>query len=356
MKKAFIFLFIVSALGLTVLSLANSRFASLLGLEAGGFGISPPYVKAYNLRPGDAFQQRITIMRGNTDKVREVNISLNAEGFADWLEFNPGKNFIFPQGEGKIVLVVLGRVPDTAANGEYKGYLNINLGTEIKSGQIGIGLGAVVEIDLSVSGGLSSALPEIVPIQGIKVLNQDYWRQLSGNFVIRVEKKGEIYYIDRGQAIIYEIPNNQNAVSVVKEKAIGIEDASLRKIPIGLDVYTGNDQDFDSLPDGLEKAIGTSIGNRDTDGDGFSDYEEVAGGFDPLFAGQAFAFDELLRDHLAGRFLIQTEGEGELWYVNPRDRKRYYLGGQESFFGMIANLSIGIRESDFQRLLLEKQD
>lgn len=42
-----------------------------------------------------------------------------------------------------------------------------------------------------------------------------------------------------------------------------------------------NDYDQDGLNDWLERWFHTDLGKPDTDGDGFSDYDEVLGGFDP---------------------------------------------------------------------------
>ena len=44
----------------------------------------------------------------------------------------------------------------------------------------------------------------------------------------------------------------------------------------------GVDTDGDLLLDVREKELGTDPNNPDTDGDGYSDGEEVANGFDPL--------------------------------------------------------------------------
>jgi len=42
------------------------------------------------------------------------------------------------------------------------------------------------------------------------------------------------------------------------------------------------DSDQDGLPDYIEKVLGTYLHNSDTDGDGYSDFEEIKDGYDPL--------------------------------------------------------------------------
>jgi len=44
------------------------------------------------------------------------------------------------------------------------------------------------------------------------------------------------------------------------------------------------DTDNDGLPDRIEKAIGTDPEKKDTDGDGYNDFEEVKNGYSPLIA------------------------------------------------------------------------
>ena len=51
--------------------------------------------------------------------------------------------------------------------------------------------------------------------------------------------------------------------------------------------YFENDSDLDGLTDDLENYYGTDINNSDTDGDGYSDGDEVNNGYDPLVPGDA---------------------------------------------------------------------
>lgn len=51
-------------------------------------------------------------------------------------------------------------------------------------------------------------------------------------------------------------------------------------IEVKIDKELDNDQD--GLPDYIEKVLGTDINNFDTDGDSYSDFNEIKGGYDPL--------------------------------------------------------------------------
>lgn len=70
-----------------------------------------------------------------------------------------------------------------------------------------------------------------------------------------------------------------------------------------------------------------------------------------IFLSNAFlvlpvqAFD--LATQLAGKIVLQVESRGEAWYINPKDRKRYYLGKPEDAYNLMKKLSIGISEKEF---------
>jgi len=57
-----------------------------------------------------------------------------------------------------------------------------------------------------------------------------------------------------------------------------------------------------------------------------------------------------LGQSLAGRILLDTEQNGEAWYVHPITFKRYYLGRPADAFRVMRELGVGINEINFQRL------
>jgi hypothetical protein len=50
---------------------------------------------------------------------------------------------------------------------------------------------------------------------------------------------------------------------------------------------------------------------------------------------------------MSGRILLQTNENGEAWYVNPANNRRQFLGDPSSAFNTMSNLAVGISESDF---------
>ena len=50
---------------------------------------------------------------------------------------------------------------------------------------------------------------------------------------------------------------------------------------------------------------------------------------------------------LSGRILLQVEDKGQAWYINPLDRKRYYLGRPDDALLIMRRLGLGISNRDF---------
>lgn len=54
-----------------------------------------------------------------------------------------------------------------------------------------------------------------------------------------------------------------------------------------------------------------------------------------------------LKEQLSGRILIQTEANGRAWYVSPQTKERYYLNGPETALAVMGQQSLGITNADF---------
>lgn len=63
-----------------------------------------------------------------------------------------------------------------------------------------------------------------------------------------------------------------------------------------------------------------------------------------------FSFARTMGDQVSGRILLNVEGNGEAWYVNPVNKLRYYLGRPDDAFNIMRGLSLGINEADFQKI------
>jgi len=66
--------------------------------------------------------------------------------------------------------------------------------------------------------------------------------------------------------------------------------------------------------------------------------------------------DIKLAERLIGRILLQIESDGEAWYVNPEDKKRYYLGRPRDAWLLAHEFGIKLSEKEiFQYAYFEKK-
>jgi len=167
-------------------------------------------------------------------------------------------------------------------------------------------------------------------------------QRLSGYILLQVEDKGQAWYLNPADSKRYYLANGAGAYQIMRKAGIGITNSDLSKIPIGVDIrFAKGDSDGDLLPDGLEVAIGSNPNNSDTDGDGFLDGAEVRDSYNPNGAGR-LSYDLNFANKLKGKILLQVQKNGEAWYVNPSDGKRYYLGNGDLAFQIMRYLSLGI--------------
>lgn len=58
----------------------------------------------------------------------------------------------------------------------------------------------------------------------------------------------------------------------------------------------------------------------------------------------------VLINRLKGRMLLQAEGRGELWYLDPLSRGRYYLGTGEAAMKVLRSKGLGISTRDLEKI------
>jgi len=165
-------------------------------------------------------------------------------------------------------------------------------------------------------------------------------KRLAGRILLRVEGRGEAYYISPQNYKKYYLANGEKAYGIMRFLGIGITNENLAKIPVASDRLSGLDSDGDGLPDNLEIALGSDSFNKDSDGDGFNDYEEVLNGYNPIGSGK-IKHDLNFAKKNAGKIFLQVENKGEAWYVNPVDNKRYYLADGDVAYNVMRYLSLG---------------
>jgi hypothetical protein len=172
----------------------------------------------------------------------------------------------------------------------------------------------------------------------------------SGKILIQTQSRGQAWYVNPVTLKRNFLYKPAQAFQIMRERGIGISNADLSRIPIGFYAMTGADGDGDGLVNIFEQAIGTSIGDTDSDDDGFSDREEVRGGFNPNGPGKVRGLNSVFAAKQRGKIFLQTQSRGEAWYVNPSDAKRYYLGTGEDALTLMRTFGIGVSDANLARI------
>ena len=174
---------------------------------------------------------------------------------------------------------------------------------------------------------------------------------LSGRILLQVQENGESWYVNPLDKKRFYMGRPDDAFALMRCFGLGITNNDLNRIEMGYIHVSGNDSDNDGLPDNFELSQGTNIYDSDTDHDGYSDYAELIQGFSPLNS-QAVknVYDQKFTNSLKGRILLQVEGKGEAWYVNPVDGKRYYLGRPLDAFNVMRKMGLGITNADLSTI------
>ncbi len=184
--------------------------------------------------------------------------------------------------------------------------------------------------------------------KAVKSINKALTERLKGKLLLQVEGNGEVWYVDSVTGQRFYLENGERAYNALQAFGLGITNADLSGIPIGIeDRAKGTDSDDDGVPDKLEEAIGTDPLDSDSDDDGFSDGVEIKGDFNPLGKGK-MKLNKGLAERLDGRILIQVEDKGQSWYV--KDGRRYYMKDGEQAYQIMRFLSLGIKNEDLNKI------
>lgn len=185
----------------------------------------------------------------------------------------------------------------------------------------------------------------------VAVTDKGLVNRVKGRILLQVEENGEAWYVDPESENKLYLKDGDAAYDIMRALGLGISNANLEKIPIGIQekLFNLKDTDGDTVPDNTEVAIGTDPSKSDSDSDGFDDKTEVLGGYKPNSL-KKYSYDTRLISRLKGRILLQVESHGEAWYINPTDNKRYYLGDPTTAYNVMRFLSLGIKNNDLRKI------
>jgi hypothetical protein len=174
--------------------------------------------------------------------------------------------------------------------------------------------------------------------------------RLKGYIVLQTESHGEAWYINPRDSKRYYLKDGTEAYKIMSRLGYGITNAGLNKIKTGfLSQVVYKDSDNDQLPDKIEESFGTNVNQADTDNDNYFDGAEIRSGYNPNGAGK-LPIDLNFSNQQKGKILLQVEKQGQAWYVDPRDGRRYYMADGESAYGVMRYLGLGITNEDLENI------
>jgi subtilisin family serine protease len=139
-------------------------------------------------------------------------------------------------------------------------------------------------------------------------------KKLVGRILLQVEQKGQAWYLDPSSLKRYYLADGDSAYQALRKFGLGVRNNDLIKIPVSTKSVLPNNYIITTKP----------------------------------------AYSTSLRSKLKGKIVIQTEGHGEAWYINPADGTRYYLANGEEAYQIMRNLSLGLSDLNIHKITVGK--
>lgn len=120
--------------------------------------------------------------------------------------------------------------------------------------------------------------------------SQELTRRLSGRILLQVEQRGEAWYVDPKDGQRYFLDSPLRSLETMGKMAVGVSESAWR------------------------------------------------------------TFSNVAPENLAGRFLIRTESDGRLYYVNPQDRSFRYIATPLDAWRLMGNVGLGIMDVNLRKI------
>ncbi|MFH0840541.1 MAG: hypothetical protein V1865_00940 [bacterium] len=251
-------------------------------------------------------------------------------------------SFTLP-GTGKTV-VYLSSEDMLKKNQEYIITVDLSGGIQLKDG-FKLNNNSVTYLEYMISGNQLTRISKPVAVDNSLV------KRLTGRILLQVEEHGEAWYVNPTDSKRYYLGRAQDAFALMKRLSIGVSNNNLKRIRTNVDIVQGKDSDKDGLPDVLEEGLGTDPYRADSDEDGYTDMEEARTGYNYRGNGR-LQISSSFSNQQRGRILLQVEGNGEAWYVNPVNSQKYYLNRPDDAYNIMRELGLGITNADLEKILI----
>jgi hypothetical protein len=205
------------------------------------------------------------------------------------------------------------------------------------------------KISANVSGDKISSV-ELEEKKLVTKVDNNLAKRMSGRILLQIEKNGEAWYVDPKSLNKFFLADGTSAYGALRRFGLGITNKELAKIPIGIEKrFLDIDTDEDGLADKLEEALGTDPKKVDTDDDGYSDLLELNSFYNPAGSGK-LVYEIKMSERMKGLIVLQVEGRGEAWYIDPKDNKRYYMKDGNAAYQIMKYLSVGITNENIRKI------
>lgn len=177
---------------------------------AAAFGVSPPWVKNNHLLPGATSKEVIYLSRNEPEEEMKVAVRISGdEDLVGWIQIQNEENLIMKKGQTLLPMKIIVEVPEHATLKKYTGSIFVTLSpivadTSLEGGEVAIGLGARIAVNISVIGDKITDYE----VTSVTVEPQEEDDPFSIN--VEVENKGNTEISDlKGQIDIYNSINTE---------------------------------------------------------------------------------------------------------------------------------------------------